>query len=208
MDPEKGDCAFLALQRLGPVLANRTELAGSRAEALKFIVHIIGDLHQPLHCITDKEHFNDPAELGDLGGNFKKVQFNVPAWDANAHNETNPRWNKHWNLHSVWDEGLIDAYMKIQNLTLDSYLSQLVQPLATMNADQLAQLKGGDPLAWMKESYDLAVQRVYNLPPLDSTYGGYILQSAYYDSNHAVVDQQLLKAGMRLATFLNKTLAP
>ena len=207
MNDERGDCAFLALKRLRPVLANETELAGSRAEALKFIVHIIGDLHQPLHCITDKKNFNNASDLGDIGGNRKSVQFNVTAWDGNAHRDINPRWTKHWNLHSVWDEGLIDAYLKIQNLTEDSYVAQLTQPLATMKPADLAQLQGGDSVAWMKESYKLAVDRAYKLPSFDSGYGGYILQPAYYESNHGVVEQQLLKAGLRLAEFLDKTFA-
>jgi hypothetical protein len=207
MDDERGDCAFLALKRLGLVLGNQTELAGSRAEALKFIVHIIGDLHQPLHCVTDKKHFDNAADLGDIGGNRKSVQFNVPGWDGNAHKDINPRWTKHWNLHSVWDEGLIDAFMKIQNLTEESYIVQVTKPLATMTATELAQIQGADSLAWMNESYTLAVERAYKLPALDSSYGGYILQPAYYESNHGAVEQQLLKAGLRLAAFLNKTFA-
>lgn len=207
MSDERGDCAFLALKRLGPVLGNQTELVSSRAEALKFIVHIIGDLHQPLHCITDKKNFENANDLGDIGGNRKSVQFNVPGWDGNAHKDINPRWTKHWNLHSVWDEGLIDAYMKIQNLNEDSYVVQVTKPLATMTPNELAQIQGADSLMWMNESYKLAVDRAYNLPALDSSYGGYILQPAYYESNHGVVEQQLLKAGLRLAAFLNKTFA-
>ena len=207
MSDDRGDCAFLALKRLRPVLANQTELAGSRAEALKFIVHIIGDLHQPMHCVTDKKNFNNAADLGDIGGNRKSVQFNVPAWDGNTNKDFNPRWTKHWNLHSVWDEGFIDASMKIQSLTEDAYVAQLTNPLSTMSSSELAQLQGGDSAAWMKESYKLAVERAYKLPAFDSSYGGYILPAAYYDSNRATVDQQLLKAGLRLAAFLNKTLA-
>ena len=207
MSDDRGDCAFLVLKRLRPVLANQTELAGSRAEALKFIVHIIGDLHQPMHCVTDKKNFNNAADLGDIGGNRKSVQFNVPAWDDNTHKDINPRWTKHWNLHSVWDEGFIDAYMKTQSLNEDAYVAQLTSPLAAMQPDKLGQLQGGDSAAWMKESYKLAVERAYKLPAFDSAYGGYILPADYYESNRATVDEQLLKAGLRLAVFLNATFA-
>lgn len=200
MNDKRGDCAFLALKRLKPVLSNQRELAGSRAEALKFIVHIIGDLHQPLHCITDKKDANNAGDHGDIGGNLKIVQFNVPTWDGNANKDVNPRWEQQWNLHSVWDEGLIDAYMDLKNLTEDAYVSELLQ-----NAGDVTALQGGDSIAWMKESYKIAIKNAYNLPPFDSNYHGYILQPAYYEANHAVVNQQLRTGGVRLAAFLNKT---
>jgi hypothetical protein len=206
MNDKRGDCALLALKRLKPVLGNHRELAGSRAEALKFIVHIIGDLHQPLHCITDKNDANNPSDHGDIGGNLKIVQFNVPAWDGNANKDVNPRWDQQWNLHSVWDEGLIDAYMGIQNLNEDSYLTLLLKPVA-QNPEKVTPLQAGDLLAWMKESYSIAVNKAYNLPAPNSNDHRYILQSTYYESNRDVVNQQLLTGGLRLAAFLNKTLA-
>ena len=207
MDDNRGDCAILALKRLRPVLANQTELAGSRAEALKFIVHIIGDLHQPMHCVTDKNNVNDVADLGDLGGNFKKVQFNVPAWQGNTNKDQNPRWHKQWNLHSVWDEGLIDAYMGIQNLTVDSYVAQLLNSLSAKTPEQFTKLQSGDLLTWIEESYSLAVKKGYKLPPKDTNYNGYILQSSYYESNQPITSEQLQTGGVRLARFLNETLA-
>ena len=206
MNDKRGDCAFLALKRLKPVLANHKELSGSRAEGLKFIVHIIGDLHQPLHCITDKKDANDLSDHGDIGGNLKIVQFNVPTWDDNANKDVNPRWEQQWNLHSVWDEGLIDAYMDREKLTEDSYVTQLLKPLIQNTAD-LVKLQGGDSLAWMNESYSIAIKKAYNLPPFDSNYHGYILQPSYYDANHDVVNRQLVAGGVRLAAFLNKTFA-
>ena len=206
MNEKRGDCAFLALKRFKPVLANQRELASSRAEALKFIVHIVGDLHQPLHCITDKKDANNVSDQGDRGGNLKIVQFNVPDWENNANKDVNPRWEQQWNLHSVWDEGLIDAYMDIQKLTEDSYVDQLVKLI--QNPEDLAKLQKADSLDWMKESYSIAVKNAYNLPPVDSSSHGYILQPAYYDSNHDVVNHQLLAGGVRLAAFLNKTFTP
>jgi len=173
---------------------------------LKFIVHIIGDLHQPLHCITDKTDPNNVDDHGDVGGNKKIVQFNVLTWAGNANKDVNPRWGDHWNLHSVWDEGLIDAYMNLRHLNEDSYVTEVLKPLVQTPGD-LAQLQGGDLEAWMKESYSIAIKNAYNLPPFDSTYQGYILQPAYFEMNHDVVNKQLLVGGVRLAAFLNKTAA-
>lgn len=216
MDDERGDCAILAIRRLRPVLANSKEQVISRAEALKFIVHIIGDIHQPLHCVTDKKDFSNAADLGDLGGNFKIVQFNVTGWDNNAHKDVNARWNEQWNLHSVWDEGIIDATMSIDKLNEDQYLAQLLKTFATIKPEEFADLQSGDWLKWISESYQVAVEKAYNLPAFDKDYpyvdkkgnkrsGGYVLNSDYYVANRGVVNEQLQSGGVRLARFLNES---
>ncbi len=76
-----GDCIVAAIERFKGVLADRAAESASRAEALKFIVHLVGDLHQPLHCANDN----------DRGGNTVAVTFFRQATD----------------LHRVWDSGLI-----------------------------------------------------------------------------------------------------
>jgi hypothetical protein len=217
MDDEKGDCAVLAVRRFRPILANPKEHNIARAEALKFIVHIIGDLHQPLHCVTDKRDFNNHQDMGDIGGNRKIVQFNVPAWDNNSQKDVNPRWSEQWNLHSVWDEAIIDATMKLQNLDEDKYLNRLVKPLLDASPRERAELQRGDLSAWVRESYSIAVEKVYNLPAFDPNYeyvdkkgnakkGGYRLEPSYYAANAGVVNEQLQNGGLRLARVLNETL--
>lgn len=205
MDDKKGDCAVLAVRRFRPILANSTEHSIPRAEALKFIVHIIGDLHQPLHCVTDKKDFSNLEDMGDIGGNKKSVQFNVPGWDNNLHKDINPRWQDHWNLHSVWDEGIIDATMKLENLDEEKYLDRLLKPLQDATPQERADLQSGDLSTWISASYTIAVEKVYKLPAFDAVYGGYKLEPTYYTANASVVDQQLQKGGLRLAQFLNAT---
>ena len=216
MDDERGDCAVLAIRRLRPVLGNPTEHVVARAEALKFIVHIIGDLHQPLHCVTDKKDFTNLQDLGDIGGNRKIVQFNVEQWDNNAHCDINGRWGEQWNLHSVWDEGIIDAHMKSKVLNEESYLAALIEPFLALNSTELAELQSGNLLTWINESYSIAVEKAYKLPDFDPDYeytdkkknkrkGGYRLPSAYYAANNGVVNEQLQNGGLRLARFLNET---
>lgn len=82
-----------ALRQHEAVLADREAPAAQRAEALRWIVHLIGDLHQPLHV----------GRAEDKGGNAVKVQwFGQPS-----------------NLHRVWDSGLIDS----QQLSFSEYVS-------------------------------------------------------------------------------------
>jgi S1/P1 Nuclease len=80
-DP-KGDL-LEALQRFAAVLRDPQAARETKAEALHFFVHFVGDAHQPLHV----------GRRADLGGNTVKVSwFKEPS-----------------NLHSVWDTGLIEA---------------------------------------------------------------------------------------------------
>lgn len=75
-----GNCVVGALQAQSALLANRQLSDVGRLQALKFVVHLVGDLHQPLH-----------AGYGhDRGGNSYQLQFN----------------GRGTNLHSVWDSGM------------------------------------------------------------------------------------------------------
>jgi hypothetical protein len=79
--PEKGD-SFSALQDFTATLKDPTASLADKQLALRFAIHIIGDLHQPLHAGNGK----------DRGGNDVRVSF----------------FNDRSNLHRVWDSGLID----------------------------------------------------------------------------------------------------
>lgn len=79
--PEQGD-AYSALAMFAKQVKDQTIPLAERQTALRFIVHIIGDLHQPLHA----------GNGTDKGGNDVKLEF---FWSPS-------------NLHRVWDSGLID----------------------------------------------------------------------------------------------------
>jgi hypothetical protein len=75
-----GNCVVEALKAQSAILADRSKPDSERLQALKFVVHLVGDLHQPLH-----------AGYGhDRGGNNYQLQFN----------------GRGTNLHSVWDSGM------------------------------------------------------------------------------------------------------
>lgn len=79
--PPEGD-AMTALQAFRTKLLDPKSSLEERRTALRFIVHIVGDLHQPLHVGAGT----------DRGGNDIKVEF----------------FGRQTNLHSVWDSGLIE----------------------------------------------------------------------------------------------------
>jgi hypothetical protein len=83
-DCPDGACVVTAVQTQLGILADRTRPDTARATALKYVVHFIGDLHQPLHS----------GENDDKGGNDVSVTFN----------------GRSTNLHSLWDSGLFLSY--------------------------------------------------------------------------------------------------
>ncbi|MDP9413765.1 MAG: S1/P1 nuclease [Pseudomonadota bacterium] len=98
--PPEGDAAS-ALQRFAATLRDPNASREQKQLALRFTVHIIGDLHQPLHA----------GNATDRGGNDVKVTF----------------FGEETNLHSVWDSGIIDR----QNLSFSEYearLSRRIEP--------------------------------------------------------------------------------
>src|SRR5690349_6886376 len=72
-----GQCVIAAIEQDRQVLADPAASPDQRAEALRFLIHFVGDLHQPLHVADD----------GDRGGNDRPVTFLGHAT----------------NLHKVWD---------------------------------------------------------------------------------------------------------
>ena len=80
--PAQGD-SVTALKRFSAILKNKNSTLEQKQLALRFIVHIVGDLHQPLHA----------GNGTDRGGNDVKLTF----------------FGEDSNLHRVWDSGLIDG---------------------------------------------------------------------------------------------------
>lgn len=76
------DNVYSAMLKQEKILADKSETKEKRAEALKFIVHFVGDLHQPMHV----------SRAEDQGGNTIQLNYN----------------GKGTNLHSLWDSRLIE----------------------------------------------------------------------------------------------------
>jgi hypothetical protein len=78
--PER-ECAVAKIDEFAVVLRYKTEPMRDRLEALKFLVHLVADVHQPLHASDDD----------DRGGNDIRVTF----------------LGRQTNLHAVWDWGIL-----------------------------------------------------------------------------------------------------
>ncbi|MGE0830914.1 MAG: S1/P1 nuclease, partial [Hyphomonadaceae bacterium] len=83
-----GNCATAAIARAERTLANARASSRDRQRALARLVHLIGDIHQPLHAITNN----------DRGGNSGRVTL-VGEWNGASDAD---------NLHALWDSALVD----------------------------------------------------------------------------------------------------
>jgi nuclease S1 len=167
-DCPRDNCVIAAIERYRSILADEHQKYADRREALVFLVHLVADLHQPLHCINNN----------DRGGNDVAVSF----------------FGKPATLHSVWDFDLLAR----TRLPEHAYVKRLRKMMATRNAEKL---RRGTVSDWALESHGLAKERAYRLP-LDSE-----IRSDYYGANIPVVDNQLIKAAVRLAWVLNEVFA-
>lgn len=99
----------------------RDKEMATRQLALKFLIHIVGDLHQPLHVGYEK----------DQGGNKIDV-----------------RWmNRKTNLHSVWDTRLVNY----QNLSVEEFEQKLMSKVSAMEPAELSRIQQSEPMDWINE---------------------------------------------------------
>jgi len=182
-----GDCLVAALEREVAVLKDPHAAPRTRAEALKFLTHLVGDLHQPLHC-AERD--------GDAGGN------GVPVIFFGAAQQPAPYQTKPWNLHAVWDGGLIDRAGRGRS----AYVRHLKEWIAARDATSI---EAGTFADWANETHGQAVRHAYRTAngrdPFPAA-GGRIA-ARYQRANIEVVDEQLAKAAVRLAKVLNDALS-
>lgn len=116
-------------QRLGNTSLDRVD----RATALKFLVHFVGDLHQPFHAVAVARGGNDIPVVAF--GSAICTRANGTTYSCN--------------LHSVWDSILVDH----RQLSDREYVDELARQIGKSNWDRVAT---GSPAEWAMESHELA----------------------------------------------------
>lgn len=161
----------------------------AQAQALRFIIHFVGDIHQPLHCATrvDSAH-----PQGDRGGNL--VSIKVPVTGGKL---------KTTNLHSYWDGG-IGSFPKTGANFKPPALSKIGPAAARAkvgNPDTDPDLKLNDPFnfqGWAAESLTAAKDTAYA-----GMTNGAKPNATYRSKALKVARKRVAWGGYRLAALLN-----
>jgi hypothetical protein len=119
--PPEGD-AITALARFSAILKDPHAPLAERQKALRFIVHIVGDLSQPLHV-------GRGGDLADRGGNDIKVTW----------------FGRPTNLHSVWDFDLVEN----ERLSYSEWTAWL---RAAATPQQMRDWSSPEPAQWLADS--------------------------------------------------------
>ena len=176
-DCRDDQCIVGAIERFIPVLKDRTQPREKRREALVYLVHFIGDIHEPMHAAGGTVTTETGEVEPDRGGNRVQV-----------------RWlGAESNLHRVWDEQLVDWGPE----TAAAYVDYLLE--YEMRGRPVAELQGGTVVDWINESHYAAVTEAYDI-------GNGRLGPEYARRNIGIVYERLLRGGLRLRRVLEDAL--
>lgn len=160
-----------------------------QAEALRFIIHFVGDIHQPLHCAT---RVTKNRHGGDRGGNdFALIERGT----AGHTHKTN--------LHSYWDGGIESFPQMGPNYAPPPFkeIPPAAAKATAANPDTDPGWSGGGAFgfaAWAQESFALAKSAAYRGVAENRT-----PSQAYIVKSRKLLSQRVAWAGYRLAALLN-----
>ncbi|HEX3357642.1 MAG TPA: S1/P1 nuclease [Tepidisphaeraceae bacterium] len=189
--------AVEALTQCSAELKNPQAAADKRAIDLCWVIHLVGDIHQPLHTVS---LYSKQYPKGDQGGNAELVLRDPPYPDSMA------------NLHLVWDSLPGDYKSEF----IDQYIAQGVHSDPQFSRAKMKSLLGTtDFMAWAKESNALAVEDAYLNGHLDTAVAPKGRSGAapdkipglppgYMAKAELVAMHQVGLAGYRLADMLNE----
>jgi hypothetical protein len=167
--------ALTQISMFRKTLASATASDELKSYDLVWLLHVVGDVHQPLHATS---RFTRSQPKGDAGGNF------VALCERPCRNE----------LHAFWDD--LPGTSRKPEVAIKR-IRRLPRPDARLVAVD-------DEAKWVEESFQIAQTAVY-APPIGIGAGPFTLDAPYRKAAHKVARQRIALAGARLARVLNET---
>ncbi|MBA3536487.1 MAG: S1/P1 nuclease [Tatlockia sp.] len=143
--------------------------------SLRILIHVVADLHQPLHAASQ---YSVAHPEGDKGGNLFILAKNPLAT----------------NLHQYWDKGggfLTAKPYSNKQLKRRALIIEKKWPCQTANMNL-------NPRVWANESHRLAVEKAYLIQARQKP------SKKYQYMVKRITERRLALAGCRLAAILNK----
>jgi len=190
------NCVVFAIEKHSHDLQTATN-DQDRAEALIFLGHWVGDIHQPLHISYEKDQGGNLIQ--PVTGGFYPIPQIPDKPDATL------------NLHSVWDSGIIRQDLPGPDVLVFADMLQ-----ATITTAQRKAWLSSKPLQWAQESYDITTSpdvKYCKRASCDAgcealATPGRVLTEAYQDEFADDVELRLEQAGTRLASLIHAALHP
>lgn len=195
-------CVVAKIEEFQKLLADQSRPKEERRDALKFLIHFVGDIHQPLHTTAapfDLQRAEAAAGLGagenkclakakvdpvsvphDRGGNCVDVRYKGKATE----------------LHAFWDTDVVKAISP-------AVATVVTKVMQGVTAADIKALQTGSVEDWTNEAHQIAVNVVYGKLPASPMPQ---LQGAYVNAAKPVTTVQLRRAGARLAGVIEEAL--
>ena len=173
-------CVVSAIVNYTKIVTDQSSADDERRDAMRFIIHFVGDIHQPLH-----------VENIERGGNGINVTFG----------------SEHTNLHHIWDTEIVERLAGGANA--EEWAQNYTKAIASNDfGDASAWTKNisisdseGTALGWASDANSYVCSDVL-AGGVDAVEKG-DLSGAYFDAHGEVARLQIAKAGYRLAKYLD-----
>lgn len=189
-------CSIDKVEQFTAELSDAATPASEKLLALKFLLHLVGDLHQPLHAADNRDGGGNGIYVVADGG-FTPIKLHA-YWDTQIFREMNP--TRGIRLGRMAGGGILDRAL----------LSAMADGISNEYSSRRKEWLAGRPRDWALDAFTKARDVAYRVGPLvGSSRDGkpvYRIDAAYERAATAVVREQIAKAGLRLAGLLNGAL--
>jgi hypothetical protein len=175
-----GNCVSAQIERQTRLLADDALPVRERIMALAFLVHFMGDLHQPLHA----------GDRGDLGGNRFGADYGIISGRTN--------------LHTIWDGYLADRSISTPIGEAAGLLAEM--PAADRDAARLGTVTDWARESW-QAARDFAYGTMLPDPCAPIPAVRPVLRDEQIRTLIPVVRRQVTRGGLRLARLLDEALS-
>jgi hypothetical protein len=165
------------IKLLTSAIASTTASDDVKSYDVAWLIHLVGDVHQPLHATS---RFTKVLTKGDDGGNKIKVHC-TPSCGSN--------------LHTFWD-GLVDE---------NEVPADAIAAAAMLAKAAAGPASRSDPHVWINESFTIAKASVYR-KPVGGGVGPFTLTKSYMTAAKRIARTRIALAGTRLAKLFNASL--
>jgi len=191
-----GICSIETLLQQRAILGNRNAPLGERAVALAWVVHLLGDMHQPLHAGQEEDRGGNLTCTTWIGEPSRLIDINGQKSCSGT------------NLHIAWDSKILEATTGVSH---PDNIAALSQGFARL----LPPVQAAEPalMAYTAAEWRTVVERWHSetqalILQMDIYPHGNVIDDCYIQQHYRTIRLQVLRAAVRLAALLQRTLSP